>query len=125
MLPFADRSFDHVVGVTSLCFVAAPADAVREMWRVCRRTVTVGLLNRRSLLYLRKARRGGYAGARWDLYQETLTWMRGLAPTPDIAARWAVFLPSGGLLARALDHLLPGRLALGSFLAVCLRKPNT
>jgi len=122
-LPFADGSFDHVIAITSLCFVRAPDEAVREMWRVCRRTVTLGLLHRRSLLYLQKARRNSYAGARWDRYDDTLTWLRGLAPTPKVQARWAVFLPSGDALARALEHVLPGRLPLGSFLAVCLRKP--
>jgi SAM-dependent methyltransferase len=122
-LPFADGGVEHVVAVTSLCFVASPAQAVREMWRVCRCTLTLGLLHRRSLLYRWKGARGSYVGARWDLHEEVLAWTRGLAPTPEITARWAVLLPSGGALARALERLLPGRLRLGSFLAVCLRKP--
>jgi SAM-dependent methyltransferase len=124
-LPFADGSVEHVVAVTSLCFVASPAKAVREMWRVCRCTLTLGLLHRRSLLYYRKAGHETYAGARWDRYDEVLAWTQGLAPAPDITARWAVFLPSGSAPARALEPVLPGRLPLGSFLAVCLHKPAT
>jgi ubiquinone/menaquinone biosynthesis C-methylase UbiE len=50
-LPFADGAFDYALAVTSLGFVANPAQALQEMWRVSRRAVVLGLLHRRSLLY--------------------------------------------------------------------------
>ncbi|MEZ5615270.1 MAG: class I SAM-dependent methyltransferase [Rhodocyclaceae bacterium] len=65
-LPFADRSFDLAVGVTSLCFMPDERRALAEMLRVARRRVALGLLNRRSLLWLDKGRgegRGAYGGA--------------------------------------------------------------
>ena len=67
-LPFRDGSFDLVIGITSLCFIREEKQALREMLRVARRRVVLGLLNRHSLLYLAKGRGGGhgaYRGARW------------------------------------------------------------
>lgn len=49
-LPFADGTFDYAAAITSLCFVASPAQALAELWRVARRGVVLGLLHRRSLL---------------------------------------------------------------------------
>jgi SAM-dependent methyltransferase len=139
-LPFADGAFDYALAVTSLCFVANPARALHELWRVSRRAVVLGLLHRRSLLYLAKGGRGGYRGARWDLLGEVLGWTEGLlardgqyprgagsgpweTPTPEPAARFGLFLPSGGPIARCAEPLIPPRLPLGGFLAVCLRQP--
>lgn len=65
-LPFKDGSFDYCVAMTSLCFVDDPLEAVKEALRVSRRGVLLGLLNRRSALYLLKHGKGGYSGARWD-----------------------------------------------------------
>lgn len=121
-LPFADGAFDHALAMTSLCFVPDPARALRELWRVSRRAVLLGLLHRRSLLYLSKHGRGGYRGARWDLLGEVLGWAEGLTPTPEPSARFALFLPSGGLLAQRAESLIPPRFPLGGFLAVCLRR---
>jgi SAM-dependent methyltransferase len=124
-LPFADRAFDYALAVTSLCFVANPAQALRELWRVSRRAVVLGLLHRRSLLFLSKAGRGGYRGARWDLLGEVLGWTEGLTPTPETAARFGLFLLGGGAIARRAEPLIPPRLPLGGFLAVCLRRPDS
>lgn len=49
-LPFGDGSFDDCSAVTSLCFVAQPERVIAEIWRVSRKAVVVGLLNRHSLL---------------------------------------------------------------------------
>jgi SAM-dependent methyltransferase len=121
-LPFGDASFDYVSAITSLCFVAEPERALREMWRVARRGVVLGLLNRHSLLYARKRERGGYVGARWDRVGEARRWASALHPMPQVSVRSAVFFPSGGPGARAAETLIPGALPWGAFLALCLRK---
>lgn len=119
-MPFREQSFDFVAAVTSLCFVAKPELALQQMWQAARRGIVVGLLNRRSLLYRRKAGQGGYAGARWDNLASAREWGSRLDPPPD-SVRWStgVFLPDGSLTARALERVLPHRLPWGAFLAVC------
>ena len=124
-LPFPDETHDFVTAVTSLCFVAEASLALRELWRVARHAVLLGLLNRHSLLYRHKHGRGGYRGARWDTAAEVGCWARQLQPAPRITVRCAIFLPDGGALARAAETVLPGVLPWGAFLAVLLRKPDT
>ncbi len=123
-LPFANSAFDHTAAVTSLCFVADPIRALRELWRVSRHAVVLGLLHRRSLLWRAKRETGGYHGARWDLQGEVRGWVTGLEPAPEIRAGWAVFLPSGGPVAQRIEDILPSRLPVGGFLAVCLRRQD-
>jgi len=122
-LPLPDGTYDFVTAVTSLCFIAETPDALREMWRVARRAVLLGLLNRRSLLYRQKHGRGAYRGARWDTPAEARRWARQLEPAPRVTIRSAIFLP-GGAFARAAEAVLSGTLAWGAFLAVVLRKPG-
>ncbi len=119
-LPFADASFDACIAVTSLCFVADPARALAEMWRVTRRALVVGVLNRHSLLFRRKAGQGGYRGARWDSSAELRAWCAGLHPRPRCRLATAIFLPGGGPLARWLEAGLPSALPWGGFLALGL-----
>jgi SAM-dependent methyltransferase len=121
-LPFADRAFDHCTAVTSLCFVEDPAGVVREMWRVSRRSVTLGLLHRGSLLWLSHRGRGGYRGARWDRASDVRTWISGLEPEPVVRMAWGVYLPHGGHFARLVEQALPSTIALGSFLAVGVQR---
>jgi SAM-dependent methyltransferase len=116
-LPFADRSFDLSVSVTALCFVAAQREAVREMLRVTRRRFAIGLLNRGSLLYRAKAGIGAYRGAHWHTPQEVRALFAGL-PVRRLELRSAVFLPHGGVFARAAEGLLPQRWLRGALLAV-------
>ena len=123
-LPCDDNAYDYVTAVTSLCFIADPERALREMWRVARRAVLLGLLNRRSLLYRQKRDRGAYRGARWDTSAEVRRWARQLEPAPQIMSRSAIFMPGGGAFARAAEAVLPGVLPWGAFLAVVLRKPE-
>jgi SAM-dependent methyltransferase len=124
-LPFANGAFDHVVAVTSLCFVADEGRALREMARVARRRVALGLLNRRSLLYWQKARAksNGYAGARWHERAAARELLAG-AGIGAIQSASAVFLPSGGALARALEVRIPASLPLGGFLAFAGEAPS-
>jgi SAM-dependent methyltransferase len=123
-LPFPDDAFDHTIAVTSLCFIDDPVPALREMWRVTRHTLVLGLLNRHSLLHRQKQGQGSYAGARWDTAGEVLqTWLPLLMPTPEeITVRSAIFFPQGNCLARICERWLPGILPWGGFLAIGLRK---
>ena len=123
-LSFGDNAYDYVTAVTSLCFIADPEQALREMWRVARHAVLLGLLNRRSLLYRRKRDRGAYRGARWDTSAEVRRWARQLEPAPRIMSRSAIFMPGGGAFARAAEAVLPSVLPWGAFLAVVLRKSD-
>lgn len=122
-LPFADRTFDHVAAVTSLCFVTDPARAVAEMWRVSRHSLTLGLLNHDSLLFRASAGRGGYTGARWDRAREVSRWIETLSPSPELVARrTAILLPRGRWWERALERVLPETVPWGGFLLFHLRK---
>lgn len=123
-IPARDASWDYVTAVTSLCFMGDPARALSEMWRVARRAVLLGLLNRRSLLYWRKRERGGYRGARWDTVEEVREWAGRLRPKPAVIARSAIFVPTAGRIARRIERLVPGSPLWGGFLAICLRKPD-
>jgi SAM-dependent methyltransferase len=123
-LPFQDSAFDHVIAVTSLCFVHDWMGTVGEVARVSRRRFAIGLLNRRSLLWRQKGRggtQGSYAGARWD---DAQTVHRDLAKLQlaEVDVRTAVFLPSGSVLARVVERVLPNQLPYGGFLAVAGRR---
>lgn len=120
-LPFANRSFDCAVAVTSLCFARDQAAFLGEMVRVARRRLALIALNRRSLLYLQKGRHGGtgaYRGAYWHDALELRTLLERL-PLRNVAVASGIFLPGGGWLARRLETLIPNRLPFGAFLAAC------
>ena len=123
-LPFSDNAFDYTIAVTSLCFIEEPLQVLREMWRVTRHAMVLGLLNRHSLLHLRKQGQGSYLGARWDTVGEiTKEWLPAFTPAPgQTVLRSAIFLPQGTRIARWSEQWLPGTLPWGSFLAVGLRK---
>jgi ubiquinone/menaquinone biosynthesis C-methylase UbiE len=123
-LPYTDASFDHVVAVTSLCFVDGEARAVREMARIARQRVALGLLNRHSLLYFSKGRgqAGSYSGAHWHSSAEARALLE-RAGCVDVSLGSAVFLPDGGAMARTVERLLPSRIPVGSFLAVAATRP--
>jgi SAM-dependent methyltransferase len=124
-LPFADGSFDYCAAVTSLCFVPHPARALAEMWRISRRGVVLGLLNRHSLLHRQKAGKGAYAGARWDDAAEAGSWLAPLQPAPAATQfGYALFLPDGGPLTRLVERITPSWSPWGGFLAVGLVKPQ-
>jgi len=122
-LPFVDASFDHVTAITSLCFVSQPAIAIQEMWRVCRRSLMLGLLNRHSVLYRQKANRGGYQGARWDTKATVTEWIASVLPPPQkIDYRSCVFLSDENQIQRVLDRFIPTFIPFGAFLLVKLSK---
>lgn len=120
-LPFCDSSFDLVVSVTALCFIHDEKQALREMLRVARRRVVLGLLNRHSLLYLAKGRcggRGAYHGARWHTPAEALRLFDGL-PVCHASLGTAIVMSGGKPWSRRLEpslrRWLPG---YGAFIAV-------
>lgn len=119
-LPFADGSFDLSVSVAAFCFIPDERRAVREMLRITKRRFAIGLLNRHSLLWRRKGRKGGsggYAGAKWHSPAEAEALFEGMA-VRDLEIHTAVFLPGGGWVARALEPGRPSRLPWGAFLCV-------
>lgn len=119
-LPFADASFDLVVSLAALCFVEEERLAVREMIRVARRRIAIGLLNRHSLLWLSKGRKGGsggYRGARWHSIGEARELLRAL-PVQRLGVCTGIHIPSGGPLARVAERLLPRCLRTGAFMLV-------
>ena len=123
-LPFADASIDCVVSVAALCFIDDWEQALREMTRVTRRRIVVGLLNRHSLLWREKGRdggRGGYEGARWHTADEISEALTAL-PLTNIQIRGALFLPGASPLARACERCLPSRLPWGGFLVAAADK---
>lgn len=122
-LPFSDGEFDYCISITALCFVAEERLALGETARVSRRGLALGLLNRRSLLYLQKGRgggRGAYRGARWHTPAQARTLLARL-PMSDCRVCTAVYLPSGGPLARYFETVLP-RLPFGGFIAAAARR---
>ena len=119
-LPFPDASFDFVVSVTALCFIQDQRRALQEIMRVTRKRFALGLLNRHSALYLQKGRGGGagaYRGAHWHTIREVHDLLHGLA-VRDVLVRTAVFIPSGGAIAKVFERLAPNSLRWGAFIAV-------
>jgi ubiquinone/menaquinone biosynthesis C-methylase UbiE len=63
-LPFLNDAFDLVALITTLEFVADPAQALGEALRVCRQGLLLGVLNRQSLLGWQLTKEGGPI---WDV----------------------------------------------------------
>lgn len=119
-LPFPDQSFDQVISITALCFVADWPLAMAEIVRVTRRRFVLGLLNRHSLLWLDKDRGGGkgaYQGAHWHTRRELDEVLKKL-PVEHVHFSTAIFLPSGTDFAQVVERTLPNSLPWGAFLVV-------
>jgi ubiquinone/menaquinone biosynthesis C-methylase UbiE len=119
-LPFRDRTFDCAIAVASLCFIRDQDAALREIVRVSRRRIALGLLNRASILYFQKGRHGGagaYRGAHWHTASEIRAQLARL-PVRELRLASGVFLPDGERLARSLEKLLPRTWLAGGFLLV-------
>jgi len=121
-LPFPDPSFEYCAAITSLCFIAEPAQAVRELWRVSQCGIVLGLLNRRSLLYRVKHGRGGYADARWDTAGVVRQWTANLKPAPLMKTLYGIYLPDGNRVSRLTESVMPHRIPWGGFLAVAVSR---
>lgn len=119
-LPYADASVDLVMSIAAICFVDEEITAVREIVRVARRRFAIGLLNRHSLLWLRKGRGGGngaYRGAHWHTPGEVRRLFRGL-PVERLHVRTAIRLTGGGWFARFVESASPSALPGGAFILV-------
>ena len=119
-LPFSDAAFDLVISVAALCFISDIHNAVREIVRVTRRSFAIGMLNRHSLMWLKKGRSGGtgaYRGAGWHTVNETLSLFSGL-PVKNLIAQTAVHIPSGGKIAQWVERCLPRTVSTGAFILV-------
>ncbi|MCF7822332.1 MAG: class I SAM-dependent methyltransferase [Mariprofundaceae bacterium] len=68
-LPFRSQSFDRVVSIAAIGFIADERQALAEIIRVTRHRFAVAWLNRSSLLYRRKAGSVGYYGCRWCVFR--------------------------------------------------------
>jgi ubiquinone/menaquinone biosynthesis C-methylase UbiE len=119
-LPYADGAFDRVMSITALCFMSDVKRAVCEMLRVARRRFVIGCLNKHSLLYLQKGRRGGqggYRGAHWHTAKEITRLFRSL-PVQNLQVFTVVQIPSGGWFARRLETRWLSALPFGAFIVV-------
>ena len=119
-IPFPDGRFDLCIAITSLCFVQEQKAALAEMVRVTRGRIALGLLNRHSLLYWQKGRRGGtgaYRGAHWHTVPEALALFAGL-PVKALSVHSAIHLPHASGWSLRMDSWLQGRARLGGFLVI-------
>jgi ubiquinone/menaquinone biosynthesis C-methylase UbiE len=120
VLPFADAAFDMIMSITALCFIPMIEVALKEIIRVTRHRFAIGLLNRHSLLWLQKGRNGGrgaYRGANWHTINEAKSIFSKLA-VKNLLVQTAVHIPSGGKIARYLEHYFPHTLSMGAFILV-------
>ncbi len=95
-LPFPDRSFDVVAIITALEFVPSPLTALREAWRVARKGLLLGVLNRVSpIAWARRLqeyfRPGIYRSAHFFSPAELAGLARATAGQP-IGLRWKTVL---------------------------------
>ena len=122
-LPFPNNSFDFVSAITSLCFVEPPQQALQEMWRVTRRGLLLGLLNKHSLLYWQKRHSRSYAGARWDRIAVVKNWAETLDPEPcRISVSNGVLVAESGKLSMLVERILGSFLPFGAFIAMYIEK---
>jgi ubiquinone/menaquinone biosynthesis C-methylase UbiE len=117
-LPFATRCFDTVSAVTSLCFVDDEITALKEMLRVARHTVVLGLLHRHSLLWWRKHDHGMYTGARWHTRRDIQRLLAQLPGVSHYEIRTILFWPGGPAPGRLLETIMPLARWFGGFMAV-------
>lgn len=90
------------------------------MVRVTRRRIVLGRLNRHSLLYWQKGRRGGrgaYYGVCWHTARAAHTLLVH-ANLQNIDIRSAIYLSRGNGVARTMEYVVPQSRLFGGFLLV-------
>lgn len=131
-LPFQDASVDLVCAVTTLEFVPDPQAALREMARVARGRVFVGVLGRWSLLYIheRATRSGGPLDrAHFFTPPELVSLARAVMPDWWLRVRTALAGAPfrsrlGGLAARWAEVLHPAFSPLGGYIGLVAYRPS-
>ncbi|MEA3560799.1 MAG: methyltransferase domain-containing protein [Candidatus Omnitrophota bacterium] len=113
-LPFADESFDIVTMITTLEFLAKPALALKEALRVSKDKVFLGVLNRYSVLSLKRRLKGlfkpsVYNQARFFSICQLMVLIKGL--DKNLSVCWETTIPN--------SH---GRNPFGVFIGVLIRK---
>ena len=112
-IPFPDASFDVVVAITVLCFVADASGAAREMARVLRPggRLVLGELSWWSLWAMTRRVRGWLGATTWKAARfRTARELRSLAESAGLSVsviRGAVYYPPIATLARILAPLDP------------------
>jgi ubiquinone/menaquinone biosynthesis C-methylase UbiE len=122
-LPFPDNSFDIVTLITSLGFIKEPHKAIKEAFRVARKKVVIGTLNKYSGWALYRRIEGLFKPT---VYKEarfySLKGLRNLvipqAKNGKIIWRNILFLPSFPRLWRIEKILSRFKLPLGAFLVL-------
>lgn len=133
-LPYEDDSFDVVIAVTVLCFVADPSRAVREMARVLRPggRLVLGELNRWSTWAAWRRLRGWLGSATWRAARSfdrrqlhRLVAAAGLRAERAAGAIYYPPLAAVAVAAARLDPLPRAVTTLGAaFVAVAARRPE-
>ena len=113
-LPFTDESFDIVTMITTLEFLDEPELALKEALRVSKDKIFLGVLNRYSLLALKRRLKGFfkssvYNQARFFSIHQLITLVKGL--DKDLLVRWEA--TTGNSCARN---------PFGAFIGVLIRK---
>lgn len=122
-LPFPDRSFDVVALLTVLEFLPEPRAALAEAWRVARRGLLLGVLNRVSpIAWMRRIagrfRPNLYNAARFYSPRELARLVRETAGRP-LTLEWGTTLWPRGL------PLEGGPLPGGAFIALAAREEQS
>lgn len=134
-LPFADRRFDRVVSVATLCFSEDPQLPIREMARVLEPggRLILGELGRWNAWAAERRLKGWLGSAVWRAARfrsrADLLALADDAGLTDASVTGAVFYPPLGPAACALatvDHMIGSRTTIGAALLVlAVTKPET
>ncbi|HDQ26433.1 MAG TPA: class I SAM-dependent methyltransferase [bacterium] len=130
-LVFGDSSFDHVILITTLGFAADREESLREAYRVAKKKVAIGFLNRHSLSSLLpvKQHRAVYTKTAHmtgsELKALVFKALSGLAKT-DVEIKYTLYLPvSVGYLVQFVDDVLENfNLPFGAFGMMVIHKKN-
>ena len=117
-LEFDDKSFDLVMAITSLGFVADGKKALEQMVRIAKKRVVVAVLNRNSTLWHIEGKTGGtggYKGAHWHTADELKELLNGF-DIKNLQFDSAIFSTKNSFWAKKYEDLMPRKDLKGAFL---------